>query len=87
MKSIKEQVIEAYDKHYVSSCGEVVDLTLEKVEEIIDKIDLDYDTLYKICFVNKNEHSFPEIREEINEFFRKELKLSLKGAEKDEKTK
>ena len=35
MKSIKKQVIEAYDKHYVSSCGEVVDLTLEKVENII----------------------------------------------------
>ena len=36
MKSIKQQVIEAYDKHYVSSCSDVVDLTLEKVEKIID---------------------------------------------------
>ena len=38
MKSIKEQVIDSYDKHYVSSCSEVVDLTLEKVEEKIDKL-------------------------------------------------
>ena len=37
MKSIKEQVIEAYDKHYVSSCAEVVDLTLEKVEKKLQK--------------------------------------------------
>ena len=63
MKSIKKQVIEAYDKHYVSSCGEVVDLTLEKVIERVDK-------WFDDGNVNK-----------------KELKLSLKGAEKDEKTK
>ena len=37
MKSIKQQVIEAYDKHYVSSCAEVVDLTLEKVEKKLQK--------------------------------------------------
>jgi len=69
MKSIKEQVIDAYDKHYVSSCGEVVDLTLEKVEKIIDYLSIKYGGK-----VGKYEEGSYECLKLI-----KELKLSLKG--------
>ena len=66
MKSIKEQVIEVYDKHYVSSCGEVVDLTLEKVEKLIDD--------KKKFYANSIDATTFNVLEE--------LKLSLKGDKK-----
>jgi len=58
MKSIKKQVIDSYDEHYVSSCGEVVDLTLEKVEEKIDDI-----MVWNGC----GEDKLSKIREEIKQ--------------------
>ena len=87
MKSIKEQVIEAYDKHYVSSCAEVVDLTLEKVDKIIDEkieqkseylknMQMDYVALQgkdRLLEIRKCESVIKELEE---------LKLSLKGGKK-----
>ena len=82
MKSIKKQVIEAYDKHYVSSCAEVVDLTLEKVGKKIDKIVKKSGTTHWCedktckCYNPKMEDQNCFV---IKKLDIKELKLSLKG--------
>ena len=79
MKSIKKQVIDAYDKHYVSSCAEVVDLTLEKVEEMI------IDLFKKYFFTKRGKYNlwcYNGIDSNKYDKLVEELKLSLKGGKK-----